>query len=192
MSNAKLKEQIEAAKIALVHSAEAGTFADKPPASSNLTPGPIKGTDHIQPNSDGAAHTDKIAQIDNIGRADGFVGMPHSSGSTETGIVNQETIAQSDLEKLEVRLQGLEDQIKNQQRDLQTLLQKLRGIAAKSQSAGEPKKSKGRKKSLVGATLCVFGFGIVYYWLGAEEITSTLYQVTGFIMTFIDKLAGKI
>ena len=36
MSNAKLKEQIEAAKIALVHSAEAGTLADTPPASGTV------------------------------------------------------------------------------------------------------------------------------------------------------------
>ena len=103
-----------------------------------------------------------------------------------------ETKTQSDFEKLEIRLQVLEDQIKNQQRDLHTLLQKLRGIAAKSQSAAEPKKSKGGKNALFGAILCVMAFGAVYYWLGAEVITSSLYQVTGFMMALIDKLAGKI
>ena len=186
MSNAKLKEQIEAAKIALVHSTEAGTFADKPPTSGNLTPSPNIGTAHAQ------SHADSATQIDNIGHADKIANTPDLPANTETQIVGQEAIAQGDFEKLEVRLQRLEDQIKNQQRDLHTLLQKLRSIAAKSQSAAEPKKSKGGKKLLVGATICVMGFGAVYYWLGAEVITSTLYKVTGFIVALIDMLAGKI
>ena len=46
MSNAKLKEQIEAAKIALVHSAEAGSYADTPPTSGTVTQIPSIGTDH--------------------------------------------------------------------------------------------------------------------------------------------------
>ena len=192
MSNANLKQQIEAAKIALVHSAEAGTFADEPPASDNLTPSPSIGTDDARLHGDSGAHTDMNAHIGNMGHADSIVDMPHSPVNAEMQIVGQETIAQSDFEKLEVRLQGLEEQIKNQQRDLHTLLQKLRSIAAKSQSVAEPKKSNGRKKSLVGATFCVVGFGAVYYWLGAEVITSTLYQVTGFLMALIDTLAGKI
>ena len=192
MSNAKLKEQIEAAKIALVHSAEAGKYADKPLSSSNLTQNPNIGPENIRPYADSAAHADRIVQIDNIAHPDGIVDTPNAPVSGETQIVDRETIVQSDLEKLENRLQGLEDQIKNQQRDLHTLLQKLRGIAAKSQSAPEPKKSKGRKKSLVGVTLCMMGFGAVYYWLGTEVITSTLYRVIGFIMALIDSLAGKI
>ena len=49
MSNAKLKEQIEAAKIALVHSAEAGSYADKPSTSGTVTQIPGIGTDHTQP-----------------------------------------------------------------------------------------------------------------------------------------------
>ena len=64
MSNAKLKEQIEAAKIALVHSAEAGTFADKPPASDNLIPSPSVGTAHGQPYGDSGTHADSVTQID--------------------------------------------------------------------------------------------------------------------------------
>ena len=107
-------------------------------------------------------------------------------------MAGHEMVPQSDYEKLEARLQVLEEQIRNQQRDLHTLLQKLRGIAAKSQSAAQPKKSKGGKNALVGATLCVVAFGAVYYWLGAEVITSSFYQVTGFIMAQIDTLAGKI
>ena len=103
-----------------------------------------------------------------------------------------DTMAQSDFEKLEARLQGLEDQIKNQQRDLHTLLQKLRDITAKSHAATERKNIKGKKKSLVGVTLCIIGFGAVYYWLGPEVITGTLYQIIGFIMALIDTLAGKI
>ena len=192
MSNAKLKEQIEAAKIALVHSAEVDTFTDKPTASSNFTSSPKIDTDHAQPHGDSVTNTDKTADIDALGHTDSIVDRLHSPVSAETQIVGRETITQSDFEKLEIRLQLLEDQIKNQQRDLHTLLQKLRGIAAKSQSAAQPKKSKGGKNALVGATLCVVAFGAVYYWLGAEVITSSFYQVTGFIMAQIDTLAGKI
>ena len=192
MSNAKLKEQIEAAKIALVHSAEVGTFTDKPPLSGNFTSSPKIDTDHAQPQGDSVIHTDKTADIDAIEHTDSIVDRPHSPVSAETQIVGRETITQSDLEKLEIRLQVLEDQIKNQQRDLHTLLQKLRGIAAKSQSAAEPKKSKGAKNALVGATVCVMAFGAVYYWLGGEVITSSLYKATGFMMALIDTLAGKI
>mgnify|MGYP001288786331 CR=1 FL=1 len=174
MSNARLKEQIEAAKIAFVHSAKVSSYADTPPTSSTVTQIPGIGTDHAQSCVDSATE------------------MPRSPANAKTPIIGQDTIAQSDFEKLEARLQGLEDQIKNQQRDLHTLLQKLRGIAAKSQSAAQPKKRKGGKKLLVGVTLCVMGFGAVYYWLGAEEIISTLYQITGFLMALIDTLAGKI
>ena len=192
MSNAKLKEQIEAAKIALVHSAELGTFTDKPPASGNFPSSPKIDTDHAQPHGESVTQTDKTADIDAIGHTDSIVERLHSPVSAETQIAGLETKTQSDFEKLEIRLQVLEDQIKNQQRDLHTLLQKLRAVAAKSQSAAEPKKSKGGKNALVGAILCVMAFGAVYYWLGAEVITSSLYQVTGFMMALIDKLAGKI
>ena len=174
MSNAKLKEQIEAAKIALVHSAEAGSYADTPPTPGTVTQIPIIGTDHAQP------HVDSLAE------------MPHSPANAQTPIIGQDMIPQSDFETLEARLQGLEDQIKNQQRDLHTLLQKLRDITAKSQAVAEPKKSKGTKKWLVGAALCMMGFGAVYYWLGAEVITGTIYQATGLMVAFIDTLAGKI
>ena len=98
----------------------------------------------------------------------------------------------NNFEKLEARLQGLEDQIKNQQRDLHTLLQKLRDISAKSQAVTESKKSRGAAKWLAGAGLCVMAFGAVYYWLGAAMITSIFYQVTGYIVSLIDTLAGKI
>ena len=101
-------------------------------------------------------------------------------------------IPQSDFETLEARLQGLEDQIKNQQRDLHTLLQKLRDITAKNQAGATPKKSKDIKQWLVGATLCMMGFSAVYYWLGATVITGTIYKATGFMVALIDALAGKI
>ena len=128
MSNARLKEQIEAAKIAFVHSAEAGSYADKPSTSGTVTTIPGIDTDHTQPFVDRAAET------------------PYSPANAEKPIIGQDTIAHSDFEKLEARLQGLEGQIKNQQRDLHTLLQKLRDITARSQAVAETKKSKGTKK----------------------------------------------
>ena len=174
MSNAKLKEQIEAAKIALVHSAEASLTADTPPASGAVTQIPSIGTDHAQ------THVDSVAE------------MPHSPANAQTPIIGQDMMSQSDFETLEARLQGLEDQIKNQQRDLHTLLQKLRDITAKSQAVAQQKKSKGTKKWLMGAALCMMGFGAVYYWPGAEVIAGTIYHATGLIVALIDTLAGKI
>ena len=174
MSNAKLKEQIEAAKIALVHSAEVSSYAASPATSSTVTQIPSIKTDPAQP------HIDSVSK------------MPNSPANAEAPITGQDTIPQSDLETLEARLNDLEDQIKNQQRDLHTLLQKLRDITAKSQAVVKPRKSKGSKKWLIGVALCIAAFGAVYYRPGAEVITSTFYQATGFIVALIDTLAGKI
>ena len=192
MSNAKLKEQIEAAKVALVHAAEAGTDVSTPPTSCTVTQIPSIGTNHAQPRGNSAANKNRFSHIDNTGHVDSVKEVPHALAGAEAQTVGQDTIVQSDFEKLEARLKELEDRIKNQQRDLHTLLQKLRDITAKSQAAAEPKKSKRRNKTLAGATLCLICFGAVYYWLGAEVITGTLYQMTGFIMAFIDTLASKI
>ena len=174
MSNARLKEQIEAAKIAFVHSAEAESYANTPPTSGTVEQIPSIGNDHAQHSVDSATET------------------PRSPVNAETPIIGQDTIAQSDFEKLEARLRGLEDQIKNQQRDLHTLLQKLRDITAKSQAVAEPRKNKGTKKWLVVVVLCMIGFGAVYNWLGAEVITGTIYHATGLMVAVIDTLAGKI
>ena len=174
MSNTKLKEQIEAAKIALVHSAETGSYADTPSTLGTVTQISSMETDHAQPNVDRITNT------------------PRSAAHAETPTIGLETITQSDLEKLEIRLQGLEGQIKNQQRDLHTLLQKLRDITAKSQAMAEPKRSKSTKKWLAGAAACIIGLGAIYYWLGPESIAGTIYEVTGSIVALIDTLAGKI
>ena len=174
MSNAKLKEQIEAAKIALVNSAEAGTDANAPRKSGNVTQIPKISTDNPQLHLDGASEE------------------PHSLVRAKPQIENQDTIDQSDFKKLEARLQGLEDQIKNQQRDLHTLLQKLRDITAKSQAITKPRKSKVMKKWVVGSALCMMSFGAAYYWLSAEVITRTIYQVIGSLVAIVETLAGKM
>ena len=174
MSNTKLKEQIEAAKIALVHSSETGSYADKPSTSGTSSEITGIGIDHTQP------HFDRIAE------------RPRSAHHVETPTIGLDTIAQSEFEKLEVRLQGLEGQIKNQQRDLHTLLQKLRDITAKSQAVAEPKRSKNTKKWLAGTALCIIGIGAIYYWLGAELITGAIYQASGLMVALIDALSSKI
>ena len=192
MSNAKLKEQIEAAKIALVHSAEAGTRADELSESGKVTQISNFGAVHAHNIHNSDVHIDKPAPLENTGNFDSSAQMPHQQAITETQITGQEMIAQSDFEKLEAQLQGLESRIKNQQRDLHTLLQKLRDITAKSQAVVEPNKHKGIQKWLVGVALCVLGFGAVYYWLDAKVVISTLYQLTGFTVSLIDTLASKI
>ena len=174
MSNAKLKEQIEAAKIALVHPAETRSSDETPSTSGTVTQITKISSDDADP------HVESVAT------------MPRPAANTETSSIGVDTITQSEFEKLEARLQGLENQIKNQQRDLHTLLQKLRDITAKSRSVVEPKKGKSTKKWLAGATLCMVGFGAIYHWLGAELITDTIYQATGLMVALIDTLAGKI
>ena len=174
MSNAKLKEQIEAAKIALVHSAEVGAYDETPPTSGTVTQVPSIETNPAK------SHVDRVTT------------MPKSPANAEATIIGQDTIPQSDLETLEARLEDLEDQIKNQQRDLHTLLQKLRDITAKSQAATEPEKSKGTKRLFMAVALCVMAFSTIYYWLGAEVIVANIYQATGLIVALIDTLAGKI
>ena len=174
MSNAKLKEQIEAAKIALVHSAEVGSYTDTPSTSGTIPQISSMETDPAQPDVDGVSK------------------MPHPPANAEAPTIGQEKITQSDLETLEARLKDLEDQIKNQQRDLHTLLQKLRNITAKSQAVAKPKKSNGNKKGFMALALCIMAFCTVYYWLGAEVITGTIYQATGWLVALIDTLASKI
>lgn len=192
MSNAKLKEQIEAAKIALVHSAEAGTHTDKLAESDTVKQIPNIGAVHAHTIHNTDALIDRSTSLENTGNVDSAAQMPYQQAIAETQINGQDMIAQSDFEKLEARLQDLESHIKNQQRDLHTLLQKLRDITAKSQAVVEPKKHRGMQKWSVGVALCVMGFGAVYYWLGAKVITSTLYQITGFIVSLLDTLVSKI
>ena len=173
MSNAKLKEQIEAAKIALVHSVESGASIDVPQASNTLTQIPTSSGDHAQGQRD---------RGDDMASHDGGVAQ----------MAGQEMVLQSDYEKLEARLQELEEQIRNQQRDLHTLLQKLRDITAKSQAAAKPKKSKGAKKWLLGGVLCALGLGAVYYGPSVETITAAVYRLTGLMVALVDTLASKI
>ena len=82
MSNAKLKEQIEAAKIALVNSAEAGTDANAPRKSGNVTQIPKISTDNPQLHLDGASEE------------------PHSLVRAKPQIENQDTIDQSDFKNI--------------------------------------------------------------------------------------------
>ena len=88
MSNARLKEQIEAAKIAFVHSAEAGSDANTPPTSGTVKQIPSISNDHAQHCVDSATETSR------------------SPVNAETPINGQDKIVQSDFEKLEARLRG--------------------------------------------------------------------------------------
>jgi hypothetical protein len=189
MSNAKLKEQIEAAKIALVHSVEAGTSIDTPQASNTVTQIPTTSGDHAQGQRDRPAEMAHASTAPETSIS-GDDMASHDGGVAE--MAGQEMVPQSDYEKLEARLQELEEQIRNQQRDLHTLLQKLRDITAKSQAAAKPKKSKGAKKWLLGGVLCALGLGAVYYGPGVETITAAVYHLTGLMVALVDTLASKI
>ena len=189
MSNAKLKEQIEAAKIALVHSVESSASIDMPQASNTVTQIPTTNGDHSQGQGDRLAEM-AHASANSGTSMSGDEMTSHDGGVSE--IAGHEMVPQSDYEKLEARLQELEEQIRNQQRDLHTLLQKLRDITAKSQAVAKPKKSKGAKKWLLGGVLCALGLGAVYYGPGVETITAAVYHLTGLMVALIDTLASKI
>ena len=189
MSNAKLKEQIEAAKIALVHSVESGVSIDMPQTSNTVTQIPTASGDHAQGQRDRPAEmAHASADPETSIRGDDMAS--HDGGVSE--MAGHKMVPQSDYEKLEARLQELEEQIRNQQRDLHTLLQKLRDITAKGQAAAGPKKSKGGKKWLLGGVLCALGLGAVYYGPSVETITATFYHLTSLMVALVDTLASKI
>jgi len=189
MSNAKLKEQIEAAKIALVHSVESGASIDVPQASNTVTQIPTSSGDHAQGQRDRPAEMAHASAAPETSMS-GDDMASHDGGVAQ--MAGQEMVPQSDYEKLEARLQELEEQIRNQQRDLHTLLQKLRDVTAKSQAAAKPNKSKGAKKWLLGGVLCALGLGAVYYGPGVETITAAFYHLTGLMVALVDTLASKI
>jgi hypothetical protein len=103
----------------------------------------------------------------------------------------QDAIPLSDFEILEARLQELETQIKNQQRDLHTLLQKLRDITAKSKPTAEPKKTKGAAKWVFGFLLFAGGLAAAYLTLGVDAIVQAGYIAIGQMVALIDMLSTQ-
>jgi hypothetical protein len=175
MSNAKLKEQIEAAKIALVHSAELVTLA-------NTTQQPATVTEIDNP-----GNTDRYAESNSVTD----VAAMASSPQTQQQPLHQDAMPLSDFEILEARLQELEAQIKNQQRDLHTLLQKLRDITAKSKPLTEPKKAIGTAKWVVGFLLLSGGLAATYFTLGVDAIMRAGYGAIGQMVALIDMLSAQ-
>jgi len=148
MSNAKLKEQIEAAKIALVHSVESGTSIDMPQAPNTVTQIPTTSGDHAQGQRDrptemahASANPETSIRCDDMASHDGGV----------SEIAGHEMVPQSGYEKLEARLQELEEQIRNQQRDLHTLLKNYVTSLPRVRPRPNQKKAKALKNGYWGA-----------------------------------------
>ena len=191
MSNAKLKEQIEAAKIALVHSAELATPAHTPQQPATVT----------QVDSPGS--TDRSAENNSVTDVAVMAVSPQTQVQTQTQTQtqtqaqaqaqpsHQDPMPLSDFEILEARLQELETQIKNQQRDLHTLLQKLRDITAKSKPLAEPKKTKGVAKWVFGFLLFAGGLAAAYFTLGVDAIMQAGYSTIGQMVALIDMLSTQ-
>lgn len=173
MSNAKLKEQIEAAKIALVHSAELAT-----PARTTQQPATVTKIES-QGNTDRLAENNSVTDVAAMASSPTPQQMP------------QNAMPLSDFEILEARLQELETQIKNQQRDLHTLLQKLRDITAKSKPLTEPKKTKGEAKWVFRFLLFAGGLVAAYLILGVDAITQAGYSAIGQMVALIDMLSTQ-
>ena len=177
MSNAKLKEQIEAAKIALVHSAELVTLANTGQQPSTVT------------QIDNSGNTDRYAESNSVKDVPSMASSPQTL--TQQQPLHQDAMPLSDFEILEARLQELETQIKNQQRDLHTLLQKLRDITAKSKPRAEPKKAKGTAKWVVGFLLFSSGVAATYFTLGVDAIMQVGYGAIGLMVALIDMLSAQ-
>ena len=193
MSNAKLKEQIEAAKIALVHSAELAT-----PAHTPQQPATVK-------QIDSPGNADRLAQSNNLTDVAAMASAPQTQAQTQAQPQaqaqpqtqsqpqpsHQDPMPLSDFEILEARLQELETQTKNQQRDLHTLLQKLRDITAKSKPLAEPKKTKGVAKWVFGFLLFAGGLAAAYFTLGVDAIMQAGYSTIGQMVALIDMLSTQ-
>ena len=183
MSNAKLKEQIEAAKIALVHSAELATPTHTPQQPATVT------------QIDNPGNTDRSAENNSVTDVAVMAVSPQTQVPTKTQTqaqaLQQDGMPLSDFEILEARLQELETQIKNQQRDLHTLLQKLRDITAKSKPLAEPKKTKGVAKWVFGFLLFAGGLAAAYFTLGVDAIMQAGYSAIGQMVALIDMLSTQ-
>jgi hypothetical protein len=191
MSNAKLKEQIEAAKIALVYSAELATPAHTPQQPATVT------------QIDSPGNTDRSAENNSVTDVAVMASAPQTQAQTQAQPQaqpqtqsqpqpsHQDPMPLSDFEILEARLQELETQIKNQQRDLHTLLQKLRDITAKSKPLAEPKKTKGVAKWVFGFLLFAGGLAAAYFTLGVDAIMQAGYSTIGQMVALIDMLSTQ-
>ena len=179
MSNAKLKEQIEAAKIALVHSAELAT-----PAHTTQQPATVTQIDK-------PGNTDRFAENNSVTDVAAMASAHQTQPKSQLQPLLQDAMPLSDFEILEARLQELETQIKNQQRDLHTLLQKLRDITAKSKPLAEPKKAKGAAKWVAGFLLFSGGLAAAYFTLGVDAIMQAGYSAIGQIVAVIDMLSTQ-
>ena len=181
MSNAKLKEQIEAAKIALVHSAEPATPAHTPQEPATVT------------QIDSPGNANRLADDNSVTDVPTMASSPKTQAQpqTQTQVLQQDGMPLSDFEILKARLQELETQIKNQQRDLHTLLQKLRDITAKSKPLPEPKKTKGAVKWVFGFLLFAGGLAAAYLTLGVDAIMQAGYIAIGEMVALIDMLSTQ-
>ena len=179
MSNAKLKEQIEAAKIALVHSAELAT-----PAHTTQQPATVTQIDK-------PGNTDRFAESNSVTDVAAMASAPQTQPKSQPQPLLQDAMPLSDFEILEARLQELETQIKNQQRDLHTLLQKLRDITVKSKPLAEPKKAKCTAKWVVGFLLFSGGLAAVYFTLDVDAIMQTGYSAISQMVAVIDMLSTQ-
>ena len=173
MSNAKLKEQIEAAKIALVHSAELAS-----PARTTQQPATVT-------QIDSPGNTDRLAESNSATDVAAIASTPQPQQ------MPQDTMPLRDFEILEARLQELETRIKNQQRDLHTLLQKLRDITAKRKPLAEPKKTKGAAKWVFGLLLIAGGLAAAYLTLGVDTIMQAGYIAIGQMVALVDMLSTQ-
>ena len=183
MSNAKLKEQIEAAKIALVHSAELAT-----PARTTQQPATVTQVDSPG-NTDRLAESNSVTDVAAITSTPQPQLMPQPQAQPQPLL--QSAMPLSDFEILAARLQDLETQIKNQQRDLHTLLQKLRDITAKSKPLAEPKRTKGAAKWVFGFLLFAGSLAVTYITLGVDAIMQAGYTAIGQMVALIDMLSTQ-
>ncbi len=174
MSNKKLKEQIEAAKIALVHSTE----FDAPPTPRTV----------VTPTAIPVALQSVAVKTPLIDSSSALVANDAMQQQSA------DTMPKTDFTILETHIKNLEDQVQNQQRDLHILLQKLREITLKSKKASAPEKVKGKSKWFFWPSILCGGALVAYYMLsgGKSIVVANAYDIAASVVALIDALSSGL
>jgi chaperonin cofactor prefoldin len=183
MSNAKLKEQIEAAKIALVNSPEfetSSTSSRVEITSATTSKNSLRSNPTLKSEFDAISSDTSVAtNVSNV-----------SEQRSETH--DLDTMPKLDFKVFESRIKGLEEQIQNQQRDLHTLLQKLREITIKSKNAAVTQKTSGKPQWFLGFFFVCGAALAAYYMLELNDIIASVYNLIGWAVALIDTLLTKL
>jgi hypothetical protein len=202
MANPSLKAQIEAAKSALASDLAAPSFVTPPPK-----PPPTP----ITPNSAG----NDTAGNDTAGNDTAGNNIAADNGTNDTGGItaNDKSAHATNAAALDERITRLEAKLLDNQRDLHTLLQKIREISRLQTNSGKSRKNRAKDQAesmandeteaeprqsqrspvVMVAMAILIGLvgGIAYFLVTAKGDLSAL-TVPSWVPTIIDRFNGLI